>query len=106
MQLGRQAPDGLHGQFRQAVIVAEAEAESRTITAITTVGMNGDPKLLCWYLERRWPQRWGRQRAELAELRRMLRDVEAKMDEVERLTAELEAEKARLGVTEPPDTAA
>lgn len=76
MRLGRRYPGGLYGTLRQVVLAAEAEAEGRAVAAVLAAG-RGDAKYLCWWLERKFPQRWGRHRAELYELRRQVRELEA-----------------------------
>lgn len=76
MKLGRRYPDGLYGKLNQVVLRAEAAAEGRAVDAIMAAGRAGEVKYLCWWLERKFPQRWGRHRGELYELRRQVRELE------------------------------
>jgi hypothetical protein len=75
LNLGRQYPDGEYGKFQQAVQRIEATVETLAVERIFKAGMTEDAKLLCWYLERRWPQRWGRFRGELVELKREINEL-------------------------------
>lgn len=74
MQLGKGYPDGIYGHFRASVVAAEAEAESRAVRAIMAAGQD-DPKHLQWWLERKFPERWGKYRGELLELKREIAEL-------------------------------
>lgn len=76
MQQGRRFPDGLYGQFRWVVLEAEAEAERRAVKSILAAGTADDPRHLEWWLERKFPQRWGRFRGELVLLRKRVAELE------------------------------
>lgn len=80
MRDGRTRPESIFGTFRARVLQSEAEAETRIVEAIVQKGMESDPKLLLRWLERRYPERWGSQRAELAQLRRRIVEMEKLLD--------------------------
>lgn len=48
---------GLFREFRDAVLAASAEAEMEAVTIIRSVKT---PEHAKWFLERRFPERWGR----------------------------------------------
>lgn len=75
LQLGKKFPDGIYGQLLALVRESEATAEATFVKAVTAAGAADDPKYLCWWLERKFPQRWGRYRGELADLKREVRDL-------------------------------
>lgn len=47
-------------QLYNELQIAEADAESKRIERIEKAGKRGDWKADAWYLERRYPERWGR----------------------------------------------
>ncbi len=75
MQAGRRHPDGVYGGFRGRVLAAESKAECRAVARIKAAGAD-DVKHLQWWLERKYPQRWGRGRGELVEVKRRLAALE------------------------------
>jgi hypothetical protein len=75
MKNGKKYPDGIYGRFRTAVLKAETEAETRAVGNIMEAGKD-DPKYLCWFLERKFPQRWGRYRGELGQLKKRITELE------------------------------
>jgi hypothetical protein len=79
MQMGRRFPDGIYGQFRRLVVEAEAEWERAAVRSINLAGRVDDPKLLCWMLERKFPQRYGQWRGELGELKRRVKELEQQL---------------------------
>ena len=79
MALGKKYPDGVYGRLRQAVLEAEAAAERLAVRGVLLAGHTEDARHLEWWLERKYPERWGRGRGELvaltrevAELRKMI----------------------------------
>ena len=48
-----------HAEFSELVLVAEAEAEAEAVSKIKTVALT-DEKSAQWFLERKHPERWGR----------------------------------------------
>ena len=75
MSLGKRFPDGIYGRLRRAVLAAEAVAEERAIARVLNAGKD-DAKYLCWWLERKYPQRWGQYRGELGLLKKRIRNLE------------------------------
>lgn len=80
LALGKRFPDGLYGQLRAKVLQAEAAAEEKMIATILEAGKD-DVEHLKWYAERKWPQRYGRYRGELGEIKRRLKQLEQAEDE-------------------------
>jgi hypothetical protein len=59
MKRGKERPRTVHGVFRRAVLEAEKAAEMRCVALIMKAA-SGDAKHAEWWLERKYPQRWGR----------------------------------------------
>jgi hypothetical protein len=62
--LARGELDGERGRYRdfaEAVRTAEAQAELAALRTIEKAAAGGDWRASSWLLERRFPQRWGRQ---------------------------------------------
>lgn len=63
---GREAKSGIHREFYEAMEKAEALAEARRVQVIQQAMegkgafKNADWKAAAWYLERRYPEKWGR----------------------------------------------
>lgn len=67
MAKGREARSGIYREFWAAVNTAEAQAEATAIGRIRQAAQ--DPKhwtAAAWYLERKFPERWGRKRLEIS----------------------------------------
>lgn len=79
MRSGLNFPDSQYGTFRRLILECEAEAERVALRAIMRAGLEDDPKHLEWWLERKFPERWGRFRGELAELKRRMRELEREL---------------------------
>ncbi len=60
LQEGEQAAAGLKREFWEAVKKAEAEAEALRVSRISKAGKDGNWQADAWYLERRYPDRWGK----------------------------------------------
>ncbi len=76
LQLGKKFPDGVYAEFRHAVQEAESLAEIGAVAIITKAGKD-DPNHLKWWLERKFPQRWGRQfRFEMQQIHERLKQLE------------------------------
>jgi hypothetical protein len=56
---GEESPSGLKREFCEAVKEASAGSEIRAITGILSAGKHSW-QALAWFLERRYPDRWGR----------------------------------------------
>lgn len=50
----------VYAEFYQALIEAEMEAEIMALAVIRKTGTQKDPRHLQWWLERKFPSRWGR----------------------------------------------
>ena len=57
---GAAASSGQYREFFEAVKRAEADAEMLRIARISKAGSEGNWQADAWYLERRYPDRWGR----------------------------------------------
>jgi transposase len=60
MRKGAAANSGQYREFYEAVKRAEADAEMLRIARISKAGSEGNWQADAWYLERRYPDRWGR----------------------------------------------
>lgn len=78
---GKKFPHGLYGQFCAAVAKAEGDAEARVVARLMDHGQE-DPKMLAWFLERKFPQRWGKYRGELGEAKRRIAELEKQLAEI------------------------
>lgn len=65
MRRGERERSGMHREFRRAVIEAETAAEMGMVASVMTAA-KADPRHAEWYLERKFPERWGRRRVEIA----------------------------------------
>jgi len=57
---GEQDMSGKFFEFQEAVQQAEAVAEAERVRLILKAGKYDDWKANAWYLERKYPERWGR----------------------------------------------
>jgi hypothetical protein len=90
MSLGKKFPDGIYNLFRALVLDAEVEGERRAVEAVLKAGYDGDVEQLKWFLERRFPERWGKNTGEIARIRKELREL---IKEVARLEAIRDSER-------------
>jgi transposase len=60
LKKGEETESGKYYKFYSAVKQAEATAEAKRIERINKAGEDGDWKADAWYLERRYPEKWGR----------------------------------------------
>lgn len=60
MKKGEVASSGAYVEFLEAVKKAEAEAEALRVSRISKAGKEGNWQADAWYLERRYPDRWGK----------------------------------------------
>ena len=60
MKKGESASSGAYVEFLEAVKKAEAEAEALRVSRISKAGKEGNWQADAWYLERRYPDRWGK----------------------------------------------
>jgi hypothetical protein len=87
LNLGKEYPDGVYGEFWRTIVEAEAEAELSCVAAIVRAGKTEDPKHLQWWLERKFPERWGRYRGELAELKKELAELRKLLEDSNKVAA-------------------
>ena len=67
MRAGLTDPDSAFGAFRAAVLKAEQDAEARELKRVLLAGEK-DWKASAWFLERKFPERWGRRDPQRLEL--------------------------------------
>lgn len=60
LQEGEQSTSGAKREFWEAVKKAEADAELMRLARISKAGQEGSWQADAWYLERRYPNRWGK----------------------------------------------
>ena len=75
MRIGKKQGSGIYHDFSVAVVEAEAEAEVRQVKKITG---DGDPKSAMWWLERKFSERWGKDRDLLREMVKRIKELEAR----------------------------
>src|SRR5689334_12329926 len=73
---GWREDDGPYREFLVALMEAERDAETR---AVKYIAEHADPKNRQWWLERKYPQRWSKDREQLHELSRRIRELEARL---------------------------
>lgn len=90
MEKGEARPGSTYGQFRQAVKSAEREAEVRAVAIIQNL-MTSNWQAAMTFLERKYPDRWGRRvrvsvdhRRELSQLGLDPEEVDAAVEEAAR----------------------
>lgn len=79
MQRGKEEESGIYRDFYNAVIEAENYAETKAVRAILKTGEK-DAKYLQWWLERKFPERWGRVNDTLRALHDELKALKARID--------------------------
>jgi len=60
LQHGEQAQSGVYRDFWNAIKKAEAEAETKYTGVIRDAANEGNWTAAAWWLERRYPDRWGK----------------------------------------------
>jgi len=60
LSLGEKATTGVYRDFWNAIKKAEAIAETRYLGVIRDAANSGNWTAAAWYLERRYPDRWGK----------------------------------------------
>lgn len=65
MKKGEAASSGAYVEFLEAIKRAEAEAESLRVSRISKAGKDGNWQADAWYLERRYPEKWGKRVTEI-----------------------------------------
>lgn len=82
---GEKEKCGVYATFRQSVLEAEEAAEIESVGCIRRLVKDGDLKAATWYLERKFPERWGRKDHLRAEVKSQVQaevksEVSAKVD--------------------------
>lgn len=67
MKAGKDNPDSRMGEFRARVVEAEKGAELHAVATIIKAG-GKDHRAMEWFLERKFPERWGRTAAQKHEV--------------------------------------
>lgn len=82
LQEGREAERGLKREFWEAIKRAESHAEIRNVQVIQQAGQD-NWQASAWYLERKFPDKWGRKDRLEAELSHSGKvDIKAKISEM------------------------
>lgn len=79
---GKKKSAGIYHNFYEAVIEAEGYAEHVCVDVILKAA-KVDARHAEWWLERKFPERWARERHEVHELRRQVADLLTRLDAVD-----------------------
>lgn len=60
LEKGEQQQQGIYRAFRDAIEKAQADAETRNVALIAKAAQEGTWTAAAWWLERKYPERWGR----------------------------------------------
>ena len=60
LEKGEQQQQGIYRAFRDAIQKAQADAETRNVALIAKAAQEGTWTAAAWWLERKYPERWGR----------------------------------------------
>lgn len=60
LERGRAAKRGIYSDFSDAIEKAQADAETRNVALIAKAAQDGTWTAAAWWLERKYPERWGR----------------------------------------------
>lgn len=85
--IGRKEPNSPYGEFLQAILEAESQAEMEMVELVRK-SAKIDARHAQWWLTHKLPERWGDQRAEVAALRKQVAELQ----------------KDERGTTTPPET--
>jgi hypothetical protein len=78
LSTGKEFPGGIYGRFRHEVLKAESAAEMIQVKRMQDASIIDWKAALAW-LERKFPQRWGRYRGELRDLEKKVGYLEKKL---------------------------
>ncbi len=81
MSYGKKNPDSIYGKFREAVILAEQEAELTVVDRIMRAS-ESDLKAAFWFLERRFPERWSKDSFTVKQILREMAELKEKLNAV------------------------
>lgn len=62
---GERGKSGLKRQFYESIKKAEAEAIARNVALIQKAAQEGNWQAAAWWLERKFPEEWGRNRLDI-----------------------------------------
>ncbi len=65
IEQGEERPRGLYLDFYNEVKGAEAHAEGSAVIGVLKAGESGNWQALAWFLERKYPKKWGRRQVPL-----------------------------------------
>jgi len=60
LERGQKAKTGPYSDFSDAIQKAQADAETRNVALIAKAAKDGTWTAAAWWLERKYPERWGR----------------------------------------------
>lgn len=78
MKRGKKEGEGEYWEFCNAVTKAENEAETRIVGGVVVAGL-ADPKQWQWWLERKCPERWGRDTYQVKQLQAQVDQLSAEL---------------------------
>lgn len=81
LKKGKSETAGPYADFLKSLIEAEALAEIDTLEIIQKAA-KADPANARWFLERRYPDRWGRNTADVRDLERTLAELKKQIAEL------------------------
>src|SRR5262245_15774067 len=79
LKRGRQEDEGIYAKFLQGVQEAESSAEINMVAVIVR-GARQDPNHAKWFLEKKFPKRWGSQSRELRQLQQEVKELRGLLD--------------------------
>lgn len=78
LRRGRKEPNSIFGRFLQAIQEAESAAEMKMVELVCKSALS-DARHAQWWLERKFPKRWGSQKAEVRALERKIAELEKQL---------------------------
>ncbi len=75
LRKGKERPGTIYGRFVESVQEAEKATEIMAVEKVFLAGLQ-DVDHFKWWLERKFPQRWGRNRLDLHEIKKRLEALE------------------------------
>lgn len=81
LRIGRKEKSGEHFNFFMAIVDAENSVKTRCIQGVLEAG-RVDAKHYQWYLERKFPEQWGRDSYQLKEMQKAMDEIKAEMKQL------------------------
>lgn len=81
MSRGRREPETIFGEFRLAVGAAEARSQNRMLSRIQAASLE-DWKAAAWFLERKYPRRYGPKGGEYGDMKKKAERAEKAMGDL------------------------